>query len=156
MTTRQQWAGLRRSRGVRPENTVEYKNAACAFDLGEAVRTLRIARGMTQAELAQAIGAHQPSVSRIEGGGNPTLETIGRLADALGAEVVVLFRRRSDSPLDSAALSAPDGGTTERYVRSHGTKERVTSSRDRGHVRRSPGMSGGCGVLSGMQKAHSM
>lgn len=36
--------------------------------LGSRVRVLRLARGMTQAELAQQLGVERPWVTRVEGG----------------------------------------------------------------------------------------
>jgi transcriptional regulator with XRE-family HTH domain len=49
---------------------------------------LRRARSMTQQQLAAASGIRQSEISRIESGnGNPTLKTIGALAQALGAEL---------------------------------------------------------------------
>ncbi|MEJ3655102.1 XRE family transcriptional regulator [Actinomycetes bacterium KLBMP 9759] len=49
------------------------------------LRTIRAARGMTVAALAEASGTGKATLSRIEAGqANPTLETIYALADALG------------------------------------------------------------------------
>lgn len=49
------------------------------------LRTIRAARGLTVAALAQASGIGKATLSRIEAGqANPTLETLYALADALG------------------------------------------------------------------------
>jgi transcriptional regulator with XRE-family HTH domain len=49
------------------------------------VRSLRHAKGLTQAELAEAAGLGRPFLSRIENGHfSVTLETLGALAQALG------------------------------------------------------------------------
>lgn len=46
---------------------------------------LRRARNMTQADLARAVGVRQPRIAEIErGDANPQLETVARLAHALG------------------------------------------------------------------------
>jgi transcriptional regulator with XRE-family HTH domain len=48
------------------------------------VMTLRSERGMTQAQLAAAIGVSQPRIARIErGDANPRLVTLAKLAHAL-------------------------------------------------------------------------
>jgi transcriptional regulator with XRE-family HTH domain len=58
--------------------------------LGERIRVLREANGISQAELARRIGSTQPSIARLEAGRvSPTLETLDRVAAALGAELVV-------------------------------------------------------------------
>lgn len=61
------------------------------FSLGKQVADLRTERGMTQTDLAHAAGVPQPEISRIERGtGNPTRETLVRLASALDARLVLL------------------------------------------------------------------
>lgn len=53
--------------------------------LGQRIRRLRVAAGMTQAELARRTGIHRPNIARVEAGRHtPSLETLGRLADAMG------------------------------------------------------------------------
>ena len=55
---------------------------------------LRKVRGLTQTQLADAIGANQATISKIEsGGGNPTLDMIQRIADALHVHPSQLFTR---------------------------------------------------------------
>ncbi len=56
----------------------------------ELVLRLRTEAGLTQAELAQRMGTTQSAIARIEGGGSrPTLETLERLAAAVGKKFVV-------------------------------------------------------------------
>ncbi len=58
--------------------------------IGEALRTRRIAAGLTQRLLASHSGIPHYSVSEIENGcANPTLSTLGALARALGAALTV-------------------------------------------------------------------
>ena len=53
--------------------------------LGGRIRTLRLAAGLTQAELARRTGIHRPNIARVEAGRHtPSLETIARLAAAIG------------------------------------------------------------------------
>lgn len=68
-------------------------------DVGERVRALRKAKGWTQAELGdRADGLNKETINRLELGGNSTLDTVFRVAEALdvspeallGAEAVRL------------------------------------------------------------------
>jgi transcriptional regulator with XRE-family HTH domain len=60
--------------------------------LAKNVRRLRLARGLSQEALAADAGLHQGLISEIENeASNPELDTIGRLAAALGARPRELF-----------------------------------------------------------------
>jgi transcriptional regulator with XRE-family HTH domain len=60
---------------------------------GRRVRVLRVARGMSQEDLADAAGVHRTYVSSLERGlRNVGLDNVYRLADALGVEPSELFR----------------------------------------------------------------
>jgi DNA-binding XRE family transcriptional regulator len=53
--------------------------------LGARLRKLRLAAGLTQAELARRTGIHRPNIARVEAGRHtPSLETLARLAMAIG------------------------------------------------------------------------
>lgn len=66
--------------------------------LGARIRELRLAAGLTQAELARRTGIHRPNIARVEAGRHtPSLETLARLAAAIGVPTA--------SVLDVAALS---------------------------------------------------
>ena len=53
--------------------------------LGARLRSLRLAAGLTQAELARRTGIHRPNIARVEAGRHtPSLETLSRLAAAIG------------------------------------------------------------------------
>lgn len=56
--------------------------------LGELRRSL----GVTQVEMAKRTGFAQENISRIERSSNPTLSTIARYLEALGAELEVTAR----------------------------------------------------------------
>jgi DNA-binding XRE family transcriptional regulator len=53
--------------------------------LGQRLRALRLAAGLTQAELARRTGIHRPNIARVGAGRHtPSLETLARLAAAIG------------------------------------------------------------------------
>jgi len=70
-------------------------------DLGAALRTLRIARGLTQAEVAAKAGVAQRSIAALERAGKSSLETFVRALNALDAAEVIarLAPRPQVSPL---------------------------------------------------------
>jgi transcriptional regulator with XRE-family HTH domain len=75
------------------EYRAAYTQARRELELGLRVRELRLAAGLSQSELARRVGTRQPNIARLEGGGGmPRLETLERLADALGVELHVSLR----------------------------------------------------------------
>ncbi|MDQ2883909.1 MAG: helix-turn-helix transcriptional regulator [Actinomycetota bacterium] len=89
-TGRASWSELRDRRMVEPGAEETYESARLTFELGVAVRELRLARGWSQAELASAAGMTQSAVARFEAGGTvPTLPVLGRIARALDADLTV-------------------------------------------------------------------
>jgi HTH-type transcriptional regulator / antitoxin HipB len=84
------WEQVRRERLAAPAARSGYQRTQRAAELGERIRALREASGISQAELARRIGSTQPSIARLEAGRvSPTLETLERVAAALDAELVV-------------------------------------------------------------------
>lgn len=60
--------------------------------MGEKIRALREAKGISQRELAEALGVDQSAVSNWERGkAEPTAFNIRRIADLLGVEPGDLF-----------------------------------------------------------------
>jgi transcriptional regulator with XRE-family HTH domain len=60
--------------------------------LARNVRRLRLARGLTQAALATDAGQHQGFISEVENGKtSPELDTVGKIAAALGVHPRELF-----------------------------------------------------------------
>jgi transcriptional regulator with XRE-family HTH domain len=79
--------------------------------LGSACRQQRLARRLTQAEVAQAAGARRPLVTRLEGGRHEmSLGTFIRYALALGCSPAELMRAAEgmlvDEPPESDAEQA--------------------------------------------------
>lgn len=97
MSERADWATLRRRRLSEPGARDSYAEAALAYELGRAVRELRVQHGWSQSELGRRCDMTQSAVARFEAGGTtPTLPALNRLADALDADLVVAVRPRAD------------------------------------------------------------
>lgn len=63
-------------------------------EIGKALRRWRAARGLSLRGLAARAGVDYTSIVRIEGGRmSPTVDLLGRLAEALGTTVPGLFAR---------------------------------------------------------------
>lgn len=57
--------------------------------IGDALRRARLARKLSQAEVAHAAGLRQASVSQIEAGSDALISSIVRVARAVGVEISV-------------------------------------------------------------------
>jgi DNA-binding XRE family transcriptional regulator len=63
--------------------------------LGARLRELRLAAGLTQAELARRTGIHRPNIARVEAGRHtPSLETLSRIANAIGVSTTYVLVSR--------------------------------------------------------------
>lgn len=95
MAERKDWRQVRRARIGDPQAAAGYERARRSYEFAEQVRALRVRAGISQSELARRIGTTQSAVARLEGGGVfPTIATLERVAEALGAELVVRLRSR--------------------------------------------------------------
>lgn len=62
------------------------------LSIGQQVRALRQAAGLTQTQLAERTGGSQPGIAQLEAGRRvPTLATLEKLAVALGHDLVVVL-----------------------------------------------------------------
>lgn len=69
---------------------VAYAVAGIGIDLSQMFYDVRTDNGLTQAELAKRMHTTQPAIARIENGGvNPGLEMLERLAESTGMRVKV-------------------------------------------------------------------
>lgn len=80
--------------------------------LGERLRALRVASGLTQEQLAQAIGLQQPQVSAIEVGRRETTTAVlQRWVEVCGGELHLRATKQSStSALIDATLNVVDPG----------------------------------------------
>jgi DNA-binding XRE family transcriptional regulator len=74
------------------ETVNRYGDYDVYVEIREALISLRKENHMTQKELANLTGMTQTSISNIEKGiSKPTIETIKKIADALGVRLVISF-----------------------------------------------------------------
>lgn len=90
MGKRTTWDDIKAERPLSEEGRAAYEDETRVSAFRALVHRLRTDAGLTQAELAQRMGTTQSAIARIEGGGSrPSLDTLERLASAVGAELVV-------------------------------------------------------------------
>lgn len=88
MTERISWSEAKKPRSEAVDSA--YEDEARISDFRQLVFRLRTEASLTQAELAARMGTTQSAIARMEGGGaRPTLETLEKLAGAIGQELVV-------------------------------------------------------------------
>ena len=86
------WQDVKRELLKDPEFAKEYEALRPEYEIARSLIELRIEKGLTQQEVAQKMNTTQSVISRLESGSaNPSLATLKRLADALGARVVLRF-----------------------------------------------------------------
>ncbi len=94
MPTQNQYKSLQQyvaeQNAASPTFASELARAREGTRLGLVLTEMREARGLTQRELSEKTGIKQPMLARIERGQMPTLPTLGRIAQALSARVVIL------------------------------------------------------------------
>jgi transcriptional regulator with XRE-family HTH domain len=70
----------------------EIKQAYDSLEPAYQIARLRIARGLTQAQLAEMVGTKQPSIARLESGASePSVAFLRKVAAALEARLEVRF-----------------------------------------------------------------
>ncbi len=76
-----------------PAIKAEYLALEPEYAVIKAIIRERMKRGWSQTELAEAIGSRQPVISRLERGeGNPSLQTLGRIAKAFKLSLKVSMK----------------------------------------------------------------
>lgn len=87
-----------------PEFAEEYRKAKIEGDFALAISFLREARGLTQEDIERKTGIKQETISRIERGRLPSIDTLKKLADVLNARVSILPKNRVIiEPLETAS-----------------------------------------------------
>jgi SOS-response transcriptional repressor LexA len=73
------------------------------LELGQVIKQLRTAKGLTQTQLGEAIGVDRGNVSRYESGANaPDFDRLQVLADTLGMAVSDMFARAETGNVEIA------------------------------------------------------
>jgi ribosome-binding protein aMBF1 (putative translation factor) len=76
-----------------PVVKAEYDALRPEYEVVKTIIKHRLKRGWSQSELAEAIGSRQPVISRLERGeSNPSLQTLSRIAKALGVSLQVSMK----------------------------------------------------------------
>jgi ribosome-binding protein aMBF1 (putative translation factor) len=78
------------------------------LDLGQLIYDLRTQAGLSQRELAQRMGTTQSVISRLEegGGARNRIDTLARVATALGRHLVMAFPEQVPQDMRAAVLVA--------------------------------------------------
>ena len=78
---------------LNPEVKKEYDTLAPIYEIQEELIQLRIAKGLSQKQLADMIGTKQSAISRLESGSyNPSIQFLTKLAHALNKECHIVFK----------------------------------------------------------------
>ena len=112
MTERSTWREIKGKQAQRDPRSGRERDADRAavslrFDVAQFVYDLRASAGLTQRQLADRMGTTQSVISRLEQAGRlPTLEMLGRIAAATGADVRLQARHAggadADVPINAA------------------------------------------------------
>jgi transcriptional regulator with XRE-family HTH domain len=86
--------------------------------LGQAIRQTRLARGLSQEQVAHGADLHPTWLSHIEGGRNPAWGTVRRIASALGVEVSEVARLAEEIEAENTSVSGSGGANPRGSTRS--------------------------------------
>lgn len=85
------WEDLKTELLSDPVVKKEYDALEDEFALIESLISTRLAKKMTQSELAKKVGMKQTAIARLEGGdSNPTYSTLSKIAKALDKKVALV------------------------------------------------------------------
>jgi transcriptional regulator with XRE-family HTH domain len=79
-----------------PEYAREYEALEEEFSFLRKMILARKRAGMSQADVARAMGVSQPRVAKIESGSNISLDILRRYARATGSDLVIDFAMRGE------------------------------------------------------------
>lgn len=87
------WKEYKREALSNPELKAAYDALEPEYRLADSLIKARLAKKLTQEELAQQAGVTQNTITRLESGTtNPTVGTLSRVASALGQELKLVAR----------------------------------------------------------------
>jgi transcriptional regulator with XRE-family HTH domain len=87
-----------------PEFRKEYKALEPEYQLASALIRLRLAKGLTQEQLARLLNTKQESIARLESGSSlPSLSTVKRVANALDARMEIKLQPKHQPAKGSLA-----------------------------------------------------
>lgn len=79
-----------------PEFKKEYDSLEPEYKFAANLIRLRLAKGLTQENLAALLNTKQESIARLESGGSlPSLSTMKKIADVLGADLEINLRPKN-------------------------------------------------------------
>ena len=94
-----------------PDYRAAYEKRRLIAEIGMEVRKMRAGAGLTQQQLANAIGSSQPTIARLERGLDqrvPRWDLLQRIAWAVGRQLKLSFGRAEEgSPLVEVAPPTP-------------------------------------------------
>ena len=94
-----------------PEFRAEYEALEPEYKLASALIRLRLAKGLTQEQLAKFLNTKQESIARLESGDSlPSLSTVKRVAEALDADVEIIVKPKRHHVENSVTVSSQTQG----------------------------------------------
>jgi transcriptional regulator with XRE-family HTH domain len=88
-----------------PEFRKEYDGLETEYKLAAGLIRLRLAKGLTQSQLAALLNTKQESISRLESGNSlPSLSMVRRVAAALDAELEINLRPKNQSAKENLVI----------------------------------------------------
>ena len=90
----------------KPQRIAALKRTRAELALGRQIRALREANGLSQAQLAKALGTQAPAISRIEDADydGHSLRILRKIADYFGQNLVVSFEPKHPTPTAAKRL----------------------------------------------------
>ncbi|MFC1956946.1 helix-turn-helix domain-containing protein [Chloroflexota bacterium] len=88
-----------------PEFRQEYEALGTEYQLAATLIRLRLAKGLTQEDLARVLNTKQASIARLESGSSlPSLSMVKKVADALDAEMEIRLQPKHHSAGDTSVV----------------------------------------------------
>jgi transcriptional regulator with XRE-family HTH domain len=90
------WKEQKKQLMKNPELVKEYDALETEYKLAANLIRLRLAKGLTQEDLAKLLNTKQESIARLENGGSlPSLSTMKKIAQALDAVLEINIRPKN-------------------------------------------------------------